>query len=272
MNFLFLSKLLPLFVYPLGLACTLLIIALILKSLRVKRSRKKIYSQLSSSAIFLAILVLWLSSNGWVSNYLVKSLEWQNLTATIPQAEAIVLLGGSTKPPIYPRTMPDISEQGDRIIYAAKLYKEGKAPLIIAAGGRIHWRVGGQSEAEDMQQLLEFIGIPAAAIIQEPNSLNTHENAVNVKKILQEKGIEQVLLVTSAMHMPRSLLIFKKEGINAIAAPTDFLVSQKNLDELTSSSKSIILNLIPNAHNLAKTTRALKEYLGLFVYHLRGWL
>lgn len=272
MSFLFLSKLLPLFVYPLGLACTLLIIALILKSLRVKRSRKKIYSQLSSSAIFLAILVLWLGSNGWVTSYLVKSLEWQNIPENIPQAEAIVLLGGSTKPPSYPRKMPDISEQGDRVIYAAKLYKDGKAPLIVAAGGRIHWRGGGQPEAEDMQQLLEFIGIPKEAIIQEPNSLNTHENAVNVQKILEQKGIEKVLLVTSAMHMPRSLLIFKKQGIDAIAAPTDFLVSQKNLDELTSSPKSIILNLIPDAHHLDKTTRALKEYIGLFVYHLKGWL
>ena len=271
MNFLFLSKLLPLFVYPLGLACTLLIITLLLR-LGKRRNRRKRASQLSSSLIFLALIVLWSASNGWVSNYLVKSLEWQNIPETIPQAEAIVLLGGSTKAPSYPRSMPDISEQGDRVIYAAKLYKEGKAPLIIAAGGRIDWRVGGQPESEDMQQLLEFIGIPNEAIIKESKSLNTHENAVNVREILREKRIEKILLVTSAMHMPRSLLIFKKQQINAIAAPTDFLVTQRNLDELTSSTQSIILNLIPDAHNLAKTTRALKEYLGLLIYRLRGWL
>ena len=276
MNFLFLSKLLPLFVYPLGLASTLLVIALGLKFMRkrARGSKKKIYSQLSSLSMVLALVVLWLGSNGWVSNYLVASLEWQNIPKNIPQAEAIVLLGGATKPPSYPRSMPDISEKGDRIIYSAKLYKYGKAPLIIAAGGRISWRRGGggQSEAEDMQQLLEFIGVPAEAIIQEPNSLNTHENAVNVKKILKKKGIKKILLVTSAIHMPRSLLIFKKQEIDAIAAPTDFLISRKNLNGLTSSTQSIVLNLIPNAHHLEKTTRSLKEYIGMFVYRLKGWL
>ena len=271
MSFLFLSKLLPLFVYPLGLACTLLVIALFFR-LGKRRTRQKRAWQPSSLLIFLALIVLWLGSNGWVSNYLVKSLEWQNIPETIPQAEAIVLLGGATKAPSYPRSMADLSEQGDRIIYAAKLYKDGKAPLIIAAGGRIDWRSGGQPESEDMQQLLEFIGIPPEAIIQEPKSLNTHENAVNVKEILVEKQMKKVLLVTSAIHMPRSLLIFKKQEIEAIAAPTDFLVTETSLNELTTSTQSILLNLIPDVLNLEKTTKALKEYIGLFVYHLRGWL
>ncbi|MDB9356907.1 YdcF family protein, partial [Nodularia spumigena CS-587/03] len=120
--------------------------------------------------------------------------------------------------------------------------------------------------------VLTSIGIPSEVIVQEPDSLNTYQNAVNVKKILESRGIGQVLLVTSAMHMPRSIKIFQRQGINAIAAPTDFLVSQGELQELSSTPKAAILNLLPDSHNLQQFTSALKEYIGSLVYSWRGWL
>ena len=109
-------------------------------------------------------------------------------------------------------------------------------------------------------------------IIQDPDSLNTYQNAVNVKKILSERGIDRVLLVTSAMHMPRSLAIFKHLEINAIAAPTDFLVTKGEIQELSSTPKGAILNLLPDSKNLHNFTLALKEYIGMVVYRLRGWV
>ena len=81
-----------------------------------------------------------------------------------------------------------------------------------------------------------------------------------------------MFLVISAMHMPRSLLIFKRQGIAAMAAPTDFFVSNYELQELGNSSQSKLLYLLPDADKLDLFTRALKEYIGLFVYRLRGWL
>ncbi len=123
-----------------------------------------------------------------------------------------------------------------------------------------------------MADILTSIGIPSEVLIQEPDSLNTYENAVNVKKILESRGIRQILLVTSALHMPRSLKIFQRQGIDAIPAPTDFLVTQGELQELTSSPKAAILNLLPNTDNLHQFTSALKEYIGSFVYSIRGWV
>ncbi|MGK7916967.1 MAG: YdcF family protein [Prochloraceae cyanobacterium] len=265
MNFIFFSKLVPLFLYPLGLTCILLIVTLLLL--------RKYAWGLPSLSIAVALLVLCFASNGWVSNFLARSLEWQNIPPVeITPAEAIVLLGGATKSASFPRPMVDISEEGDRIIYAAKLYQDAKAPLIIAAGGRIAWRGGGQPESADMAQLLGLMGVPLEAIVQEPNSLNTYQNAVNVRQILADREINRVLLVTSAMHMPRSLMIFQRQGIEAIPAPTDFLVSQQDLEELTSSTQAMILNLLPDARHLETTTKAIKEYLGIVVYRLRGWL
>ncbi|MEB3337272.1 MAG: YdcF family protein [Leptolyngbyaceae bacterium] len=229
--------------------------------------------RLAAGAITLGLVVLLLGSNGWVASQLVQSLEWQNIpTADLPTAEAIVVLGGGTKPGISPRPGVDLSEAGDRILYGAQLYREGKAPRLILSGGRIDWRGGGPAESADMAAIAQTLGVPKSAILEDPTSLNTYENAVNVRKILQTQGIRRVLLVTSAMHMPRSLRIFQRQGIDAIPAPTDFLVSNQEVQELQSNAPAILLNLIPDADRLQQVTRALKEYFGLVVYGLRGWL
>ena len=262
--FLYLSKLIPLFFYPLGFACICCVLALFLIW---KRPR------VTAFLIAIALFVLLFSSNAWVSRFLVRSLEWQNIPAAeLPTAEAIVVLGGATKSVYPPRTTVDLSESGDRVLYAAQLYRQQKAPLIIVSGGRIDWRGGGAPESEDMAKLLIFMGVKSEDIIQEPDSLNTYENAVNVKKILLDRKIGGILLVTSAMHMPRSLAIFQHQKIEAIAAPTDFLVTEGEIQELASTPKGAILNLLPDSKNLDNFTIALKEYIGMVVYRLRGWV
>ncbi|HEY9623300.1 MAG TPA: YdcF family protein, partial [Crinalium sp.] len=170
--------------------------------------------RLAAASSTLALVVLLLGSNGWVATQLVKSLEWQYLPpANLPTADAIVVLGGGIKPEIPPRPWVDVAEAGDRVIYGAQLYREKKAPLLILSGGRIDWKGGGPSESGDMAKLSEALGVPASAILQDPTSLNTYENAVNVRQILADRNIRRVLLVTSAMHMPRSMGIFKKQRI-----------------------------------------------------------
>lgn len=263
--FLFLSKLLPIFFYPLGLSCLLMVVALVTFW---KRPRW------AAAAIALSLTILLLGSSGLVSLWLVRSLEWQNLPgATLPATEAIVVLGGGIKPAVPPRPWVDVAEAGDRILYGAQLHQQGKAAFLILSGGRIDWKGGGPPESSDMAKIAEAMGVPADAILQDTTSLNTYENAVNVRKILDDKGMaRRVLLVTSAMHMPRSLMIFKRLGIEAIAAPTDFFVSEQDIRELTSSPQSILLNLLPDVFSLQKTTQALKEYIGIVAYRLKGWL
>ncbi len=259
--FLFLSKILPLFLYPLGLTCVLLVITLFLWG---RRSRWTPYP------LLIALFVILLASNAWVSEGLMRSLESRIIPPTdIPQADAIVILGGATKSPVAPRPMVDLNEHGDRLLYGVKLYREQKAPLIIVAGGRISWSGNTRSEAQDMAEVLQLMGIPAQIITQEPDSLNTYQNAVNVQKILESQGIKQIILVTSAFHLPRSLLIFKKLGIDVIPAPTDFFVTR---EEDPFSLEGLLLGLLPDAHRLSLTTLALKEYMGILIYRLQGWL
>ncbi len=260
--FLFLSKFLPLFIYPLSLSCILLILAI---SVFWKRP------QTAAIAVALALTVLLLGGNAWIAGGLVRSLEWQNLPGSeLPQAAAIVVLGGGIQPGHPPRPWVEVSDEGDRILYGARLYQQGKAPVMILSGGRINWRNGGPPESADMAQIARALGVPATAILQDPSSLNTYENAVNVRQILQSHNIQgSILLVTSALHMPRSLAIFRRQGMSAIAAPADFIVTQV---EENQGILGFLLNLIPSAEALEHTTKALREYIGLMVYRLRGWL
>jgi uncharacterized SAM-binding protein YcdF (DUF218 family) len=262
---LFLSKLFPLlFVYPLGLTSILLVVALIM----IWRK-----SRWAAAPVGLSLAVIWLSGNVWVVNGMLQSLEWRNIpVGELPKAEAIVLLGGATRSIAYPRVNPDLREQGDRVTYTAQLYKQGKAPLVIISGGRAEWLDGGNPESSDISQMFQKdYGIPATAIIEDPSSLNTYENAVNVQKIMAERKIKKVLLVTSAFHMPRSLRIFRKLNLDVIPAPSDYLTSQNELAEPFRSVEAFVLGVIPNTEKLDKFTVALKEYVGTWTYILKGW-
>jgi len=255
----FLSKFLPLFIYPVGIVIILLILALICL-IRLKRRP-------AIAAISIALVILYLSSMPLLSDLLMRSLEYQNLPKLdLPVAEAIVILGGGTKSQIHPRPWIEVSEAGDRILYGSKLWLQKKAPVLILSGGRISlFGEGGRAESEDMAEIAIALGVNKSSILQDPDSLNTYENAVNVQKLLQKSNLNKIILVTSATHMPRSLAIFRKLGIEAIAAPTDFSIVDNN-------QAPNIFKILPDADALKNTTNALKEYIGLIIYRLYGWV
>jgi uncharacterized SAM-binding protein YcdF (DUF218 family) len=247
-----------------GATCLLLIVALGLWWVK---------SKWTPMAIGAALIILFVSGNNQISHSLAQSLEWQNIVKTeLPTADAIVVLGGGTRSQAYPRPDVDFSDAGDRVWYGANLYHAQKAPKIIVSGGRIAWMGAGDPESADLTKLLVKMGVPETDIIPEGNSYNTHDNGVNVQKILKKEHFKTILLVTSAMHMPRSMAIFKHLGINAIAAPTDYRVSQLELEEPNRQTESIILSFLPNEEWFSLTTQAMREYIGLVVYKLKGWL
>ena len=262
--FLFLSKLLPLFVYPVGLATLLLAAAL------VAGGRKWV----QRACIVAAFVLLFAFGNHWVALRLVSSLEWRNLPqGELPTADAIVLLGGGTRPQLPPRPMSEVSEAGDRMVYAARLYHEGKAPIIVASGGFIEFFGATVPETEAMVQLLTALGVPDDAIVRESKSQNTFENGVYVRELLEPRGIHRIMLVTSAIHMPRSAAIFARQGFEVIPAPTDFLVTWEEPGRTTAVGlDGWLIRWLPTSENLDFSTRALREYIGLLVYRARGWL
>ncbi len=251
---LFLSKLLPLFFYPLGLSLTLALLACVFWR------RKKV----GLGLLLTSIGILWLSSTFYVSHHLVTSLEWRYLpipTEDMPEADAIVLLGGAVSAPRPPRVEIELFDAADRVLHAARLYRAGKAPIVIVSGGALPWTNYPYPEAPIAKTLLQDWGVPAAAILIDSNSRNTYENAVNTKRLVEEHSLRSILLVTSALHMPRAMASFRSIGIEAIPAPTDYMA--------TRVSHHSILDLLPSVGALSKTTLAVKEYIGLVYYRWR---
>jgi uncharacterized SAM-binding protein YcdF (DUF218 family) len=105
--------------------------------------------------------------------------------------------------------------------------------------------------------------VPRDAMLLDSRSLNTNENAIEVKKIVDTNAIGHVLLVTSEMHMPRAMATFAANGIEATAAPADV--------EAVPPVDESLLDILPDSRALDMSSRALREYAGLAAYRLRGW-
>jgi len=240
------------FLYPLGLGLGMAILSGLL-----------IWRFLTAGRVLLwgAVGLMWVASMPVFSDWLRSTLEWQYLPPEIedyPAADAIVVLGGMVSGPAPPRVDLQVSESVDRLLHAAVLFEAGKAPVVIASGGGIAWLGAAQPEAIGMRALLLRLGVPVEAIVTETQSRNTAENALYTGEILRDHGFGRVLLVTSALHMPRAMKLFRAQGIDAVAAPTD-------LRSIYDPARTV-LDYLPDAESLYQTTLAVKEYLGM------GWM
>ncbi len=253
---LFLSKLVPIVLYPLGLAIVLTILALLLGRFR----------RISQLALRLVIVLLWLPAMPVTANLL--SIAWEAAypqvpVADLPRADVIVLLGGFVGQPVPPRVVPDLNASVDRLFEAARLYHAGKAAHIVATAGDVPWDTVVEPEAHLIGGLLGELGVPASAVVLESKSRNTRENAVFTKPILADRGWHSVLLVTSASHMRRAMAAFRHAGMAVTAATADVDAHYPIYGSM--------LDFLPNAGALADTTNIIHEAIGLIYYRLRGW-
>lgn len=220
-----------------------------------------IYAHWLLRALAIVACLLTLSmSTPWVAERLAEPLEAAYESQPIAdygQSQAIVLLGGGVIPGEVEGEM-DATAAADRMRFAAALWKAGKAPRIIVTGG------GGRewSEAHAMRAWLTDLGVDADAVTLEPLARNTRQHPARVRPLL-ENPEAPFLLVTSALHMSRSVARFRAAGLQPIAAPAD---------------RELLLygdlrDALPDTRALDRSTRALKERLGML--HLRvfsGWL
>jgi len=262
----FLSKFLPVVFSPLDLVCILIVLSMIAQI----RHRSRI--AMASSLTALSILLLM--GTPMIEHVLLSPLETRYVpSGVLPRVDAIVVLGGVTAPAFPPQPTVHLGCGGDRLTYAAELYREHKAPVVVLSGQGMPWNKSFPPESAQMAEILKLRGVPGSAILQESLSHNTHENAAYVKKVLLAHKIGSVLLVTSASVMPRALAVFRHEGIDTIPAPTDFITAEPmGLREPISQMEVTTLRLLPDSDSLDKSSWALRQYAGLVVYRLVGWI
>ena len=200
------------------------------------------------------VLWLWFWSCGIAGRIIALSLEreWTVVAAEDqPAADAIVLLGGGVSAQREGFPTPDLKQAADRAWYAARLYRAGKAPIVIPSN----------SCAEKCDNvLLVDLGVPESAIRLEAAAKNTEENARFVAAMLGDG--KKILLVTSAWHMRRAVFMFQKyaPGLEVIPAATDY-------EALTGfSSKISWKDFLPDASALAGNTIMFKEIVGYWGY------
>ncbi len=270
--FVFLSKFLPNLIYPAGMMLFLLLAGFFFCKSAAAKNR----------LIGLLVIFILISGNKLPGAYLIRKLE-----KTYPvyngeeHADAIVVLGGGTVTKSTPRPMVEVNGAGDRIIYAADLYRRGCAERMVLGGSYIAWRDGEvltedgvSSPASEMAELMtDSFDIPEAALIVQDRSVNTYEEAVEDAKILRENGFSKIILVSSATHMRRAVPLFEKQGLEVIPAPTDFSFSDQEWKNLLRFDWETAWSfLIPTIGSMETLQNAMKEYIGYFVYDLRGWL
>lgn len=254
---LYLSKILTQLIYPLTLCFLLIPLGLLLRHWHWRRLGWGLV------AFGLGWLLLWSlpMPSFWLRAGLERQIP-QRAAADYPESAAIVVLGGGIDGgrPGW-RDGPNLSSAADRTWFAAQLYRADRAPWVILSGGTVDASNPMESEAAAMANFIQDLGVPASALVLEIESRNTWENALYTRALLRERGIDHVLLVTSALHMPRAIALFRKQGIAVIPAPTDF--------EAVPPTGPWPLRWMPDAQALDGSSRALKEYLGLWVYRLR---
>jgi uncharacterized SAM-binding protein YcdF (DUF218 family) len=262
----FLAKFLPTLFLPLGMTCLFIAVSL------VAQVRKRM--RIAIAADLAALAILCLMGNRAVSHLLVHPLESRDIpTGPLPQADAIVVLGGVTGPAVPPQPTIHLTSGADRLTYGAELYRAHKAPLVVLSGGVMPWNKSLPPESALMSEIMQMLGVPRSAILEESASRNCHENAAYTSRLLLARNLHRVLLVTSAKTIPRALAAFRHEGIDAIAAPTDFTPSlgEDSRDEV-SKLEVDALDLLPSPHTIDESSAALHEYMGLVFYRLAGWI
>ena len=216
------------------------------------------WTKTGTALLLAALLSLILLAMPVVSHWLTQPLEkYPPLSLeTAGQQQAIILLGGGRAYSGKEYGWPDAPSEASitRLSYAAWLHRKTGLPLLLTGGSK-HGEA--LSEAQLMQQLLEeSYGIKAQWL--EERSHNTHENALFSAELLQEQGINQVILVSHAWHLARAVPAFERQGLEILPAPLQF----------TTPPTSGLIGWIPRAYHLNKSSQALHEYLGRVVYRL----
>ena len=249
------TKILSLLLFPLN-QC-LLLMALAMVMLLLHRARAALV------VLLLTFGWLYVASTALFADFMMATLERDfrpKAMSVMASADAIVVLGGATRGDTHLGTLPDLNQQADRLVHAAALYKAGKAPLVVLSGGS---QPDARPEAQLMKEILAVMGVPGRNILLERASRNTYDNALYSAVVLNGKGVRKILLVTSAYHMRRAVALFEAQGFEVLPTPTDF---QRLV------AKPVVPPWLPSVDNLGRTTTALKEHVGFWVYRYRGWL
>lgn len=259
-----LKKIVAPFLYPLPLCLWLLLLGLVL----LWGTRRQ---RLGKALVTLGTVLLFLLSSYYFSSRLTQPLEQRYppllQTQALPRegsgseaspAWIVVLGGGAISAPSLPANSQLSRISLSRLVEGVRLYKTLPGSKLLLSGGPVFNPV---PEAEIMGQVARFLGVNPDDILLEPDSRDTAEQAEFIARMVGKKTF---ILVTSAVHLPRSMRLFENRGLHPLPAPAAY-------DSLRPAAFSPAM-LFPNPRSLARAESSIHEYLGLTWLWLRRTL
>jgi len=241
----YLHKILPFIISPLGLTLILLILSIF------------IYRRI---LVLVSLFILLISSNTFISNYLLLNLEnpYKPIEIkTTKNTDAIIVLSGMIHQVGDNKINKYEWGDPDRFFAGIELLNNNKANFIVFTGGSLPWTKNWKPEGVILKEKAIELGINPNNILVTNNVQNTFQESVEVLKLL--KYGSSITLVTSAFHMERSKYLFEKQGFKVIPYPVDFKVSNSN---------NTILDYMPNLSALKNTSLFIRENIGRFYYKI----
>ena len=243
----YLHKILPLLVSPLSIVLIIILIGTFFKSKKIS---------------LLGLLILIFCSLPIISNklifYLEKDYSLQSIK-DVSKSDAIVVLSGMISTiKTKEKLSYEFNGSIDRILSGIDLIKKDKASFLILTNGKMPWSIG-IPEGEYLKDFSIKYGIPEDKILLTDNVQNTDQEAKSVKKLLKTNEAN-IILVTSAFHMPRAKKVFEATNIKVIPFAVDFR---------TLTKKITIIDFIPSANSLKDTSNFFREMIGRLYYNLK---
>jgi uncharacterized SAM-binding protein YcdF (DUF218 family) len=243
-----------------GIVFGLLLLGAVLGARAGGRARR-----LGRAAWIVAVATLYLLSVQPVSQAFLLPLERHHPVPTEDEVRAadviVVLSGGLALDPSRPGEPTPSRISTARTLAAVRLQKRTGKRLVISGGSGGADERPGPSEAQGMRLAALDMGVPEAQVLLEERSRASGESARYVAEMLRGSGERRVVLVTSAYHLPRSVLLFRQQGLDVVPYPADFVGRP-----LSFGPRSFV----PMFSRLALVDAALHEYVGLIVSTLES--
>ena len=240
----YLHKILPFFLSPLGVSLILLTLFFIY--------RKKAF-------VFLSLIILLISSNPYVSNHLTKKLEHPYKPipiSLINKNDAVVVLSGMIHQIGDKNYYTYEFSDPDRFFAGIELIKQKKSDKLIFTASQLPWTENWKNEGYILKDKAISLGVPGQILVT-TNVKNTYEESIAVTKVIPSNS--SIVLVTSAFHMHRSKYLFEKQGFNVTPFPVDFRAQNRNFT---------VLEFLPTVEALKKTSRFIRENIGRLYYKI----
>jgi uncharacterized SAM-binding protein YcdF (DUF218 family) len=245
-------------IVPLNVFWSLLIIAFII----LKKNPK-----FAKALCITAVIWIFITGTKFLPDLLVYGLERQYKTLEVDSALfglPILVLGGGA---IYDINIPEqdrlIPASLSRLNEGIRLFYALDRPALIFSGYSLKKNI---SLGEITKEAAVNLGIPNEKIIVLNEPTTTAEEAISFKKYFGNKS-NTFILVTSDVHMPRAMYLFRKAGLNPIPAPTDHILRFQSKyitkDSGTNKNLSIFTWWNSNKNNFDKYSSAMHEYIGL---------